>query len=71
MKLNKKNLAVYYAEKSLEVDRYCVGEDHPDYEKRLGILNRMKLAEGGPEPFDVIIVRAFPHAFSQDEFSTF
>jgi hypothetical protein len=26
-------MSVLWAEKELEVDRYCIGEDHPDYQK--------------------------------------
>lgn len=67
MKLNKKRLAVLFAEKELDVDRYCVGKDHPDHEKELEILSRMKAVENRPEPFDKSLVNALcSHNFSSD-----
>jgi hypothetical protein len=34
----------------LEVDHYCIGEDHPDYKEGLQIVRLLEAATDGVEP---------------------
>ena len=45
-------MALLWAEKELEVDRYCVGEDHPDYAKEVERIIQLRRAVESSEPFD-------------------
>ena len=45
-------MALLWAEKELEVDRYCVGEDYPDYRKELEIVDRLRASTGVSGPLD-------------------
>lgn len=39
---DKIQLALLWAEKALDHDRYCVGEDHPDYAKELDFVEKLR-----------------------------
>jgi hypothetical protein len=52
-------MALLWAEKELEVDCYCVGEDHPDYRKELEIVDRLRAAAEISEPFDECVTKWF------------
>lgn len=43
-------MALLWAEKVLEVDLYCVGEDYPEYKKVLLIVEEMRNAVHGSKP---------------------
>lgn len=45
-------MALLWAEKELEVDQYCVGEDHPDYVRELDVVKRLRAAAESSEPVD-------------------
>lgn len=38
-----------WARKELEVDEYCVGQDHPDYEQQLEMINWLEKSVDGSE----------------------
>ena len=44
-------MAMLWAEKEIEVDSYCLGEDHPDYQKELGVLNQLRNTAKSKKPF--------------------
>jgi hypothetical protein len=52
-------MTLLWAEKELEIDRYCVREDHPGYTKELQIVDRLRTAAGVPEPFDECVSEWF------------
>lgn len=45
-------MAILWAEKELEVDRYCLGEDHPGYSKEFETIAKLKAAVESSEPLD-------------------
>ncbi|KAL3468833.1 hypothetical protein BJX99DRAFT_242626, partial [Aspergillus californicus] len=47
LKLNDTRTASMWARKELEVDRYCIGEDHPDYKKGLEVVRLLEAAADG------------------------
>lgn len=51
-------MALLWAQKELDVDRYCVGEDHPDYKKELDILDHLRAA-AETSVFDECITKWF------------
>ncbi|KAF7592476.1 hypothetical protein BBP40_000211 [Aspergillus hancockii] len=59
LKLKNAKMAVLWAEKELEVDRYCIGEDHPDYRKELEMVDRLRAAAETLLPFDESITEWF------------
>jgi hypothetical protein len=44
-------MAMLWTEKEVEVDGYCLGEDHPDYQKEVGVLNQLRNAAKSKKPF--------------------
>lgn len=52
LKLRRAKMAILWAERELEVDRYCLGEDHPDYRKGFEIIGKLKAAVENSEPLD-------------------
>jgi hypothetical protein len=44
-------MALQWAEKEDEVDHYCLGEDHPDYPKEVGVLKQLRAAAKSKKPF--------------------
>ncbi|KAL4779641.1 hypothetical protein BJX76DRAFT_361620 [Aspergillus varians] len=50
LKPDNTKMALMLAKKELEVDLYCVGEDHPDYKKGLEVMGLLKAAAEGSEP---------------------
>ena len=40
--LNRKTTALKYAGKEVDIQRYCVGDDHPDYQRALQKLDEIK-----------------------------
>lgn len=45
-------MAILWAKKELEVDRYCLGKDHPDYRKELKIIGKLRAAVKNSKPLD-------------------
>jgi hypothetical protein len=52
-------MALLWAEKELEIDGYCIGEDHPDYQKELEAVNQLREAVKSSEPFDQSTIKWF------------
>lgn len=52
-------MALLWAEKELEVDRYCVGEDHPDYATKLDIVRKLREAVESTKPVDASVIKWF------------
>lgn len=50
LELKEHRMALLWAEKVLEVDLYCVGEDYPEYKKVLLIVEEMRNAVHGSKP---------------------
>ncbi|KAJ5823948.1 hypothetical protein N7447_006288 [Penicillium robsamsonii] len=50
LKLKEQKIAHLWTEKMLEVDLYCVGDDHPEYRKTLTTAQVMRRAVSLPEP---------------------
>jgi hypothetical protein len=48
--LGKMSMALLWAEKELEVERYCGGEEHLDYATELDIVQKLSEAVKGPKP---------------------
>jgi hypothetical protein len=48
--LGKTRLALLWAEKELESDRFCVGEDHPDYPEKRDFVEELRQAVEGKRP---------------------
>jgi hypothetical protein len=59
MMLGKTRMALLWAEKELEVDSYCVGEDHPDYATELDIVQKLRKAVENSEPVDASVMEWF------------
>lgn len=49
-------MALLWAEKELEIDRCCVGEDHPDYINLLDVIERLKEAAHKSRKFDDSVI---------------
>lgn len=52
-------MALMWAEKELEVDLYCVGEDHPDSVKELNVVERLRAAAENSVPIDECVTDWF------------
>lgn len=50
MKLSEHKMALLWAEKVLEIDLYCVGEDNPEYKRVLLIVEEMRDVVRGSKP---------------------
>jgi hypothetical protein len=50
-------MAVLWAEKEVEVDCYCLGEDHPDYAKEVGVLKQLRVAAKSRKPFHFMQIK--------------
>lgn len=59
LKLGNRKMLLLWAEKELEVDQYCIGEDHPDYVKEHDIVERLRAAAEGSEPIDKCVTDWF------------
>lgn len=44
-------MALLWTEKEVEVSGCCLGQDHPDYQKEVGVLNQLKSAAKSKKPF--------------------
>jgi hypothetical protein len=55
--LGNVQMAILWTEKEIEVDEYCLGKDHPDYEKELGVLSQLKVAAKSKRPFHYTQIR--------------
>ena len=44
-------MAVLWAKKDIEVDAYCVGSDHPDYPRKVGVLKELERAANSIKRF--------------------
>jgi len=60
-------MAFMWARKELEVDKYCVGHDHPDYAQQLAIINWLEKSEDGPEPLHESVIEWYGLANSGKE----
>jgi hypothetical protein len=59
-------MTLLWAEKELEIDRYCVGNDHPDVVQQVEIVDRLKAIKGGAGEFDQAIIDWFSSEASDD-----
>ncbi|KAL4868421.1 hypothetical protein BDV12DRAFT_197294 [Aspergillus spectabilis] len=59
LKLGNTRMALPWAQKELDVDSYCVGEDHPDYKKELEIVNRLRAGVERSLPVDNVVAEWF------------
>jgi hypothetical protein len=50
LKLNEQKMLLSWTEKMLEVDRYCIGEDHPEYRQLRLIADCMRKAIDDSQP---------------------
>ncbi|KAF1952906.1 TPR domain protein, partial [Byssothecium circinans] len=57
--LGQTRMALLWAEKELEVDRYCVGEDHPDYATELDMVQKLREAVESSKPVDASVTEWF------------
>ncbi|KAJ5538643.1 TPR domain protein [Penicillium frequentans] len=55
LKLGNTQMALLWAEKALEVERYCVGENHPDYQKMLDTVGVLEKFNTIPELLSEIL----------------
>ncbi|KAF2868037.1 TPR domain protein [Massariosphaeria phaeospora] len=67
MMLGDTRMALLWTEKELEVDRYCVGEDYPDYKRGLQVVARLRAVVEDSEPVDESIIQWFSQQSSHDE----
>ncbi|KAL3703364.1 hypothetical protein TMatcc_010553 [Talaromyces marneffei ATCC 18224] len=51
-RLGNARMALLWADKGLEVDRYCVGEDHPEYTTTLEAFTRLQVTLSKVSGFD-------------------
>jgi len=54
--LGKTRLALLWAEKELESDRICVGEDHPDFPEEQEFVQKLKTSVERSEPVDQSVI---------------
>lgn len=55
-------MALLWAEKEIELDIYCVGQDHPDYEKEAEMVNLLREAVCASKPVHSSVIEWFnPH----------
>lgn len=52
-------MALLWAEKELEVDYYCLGEDHPTIQMQIEIVNQLRAAAETSEPLDESVTKWF------------
>jgi hypothetical protein len=52
-------MTLLWAEKELEVDAYCIGEDHPDYGIERDTIIQLREAAKGLRPFDLSTIKWF------------
>lgn len=45
-------MALLWTEKELEIDQYCIGKDHPDYEEEQKTIVQLRAAVESSLPFD-------------------
>lgn len=43
--------AMLWTEKEVEVNVYCLGDDHPDYQKEASVMNQLRDAAKRKKPF--------------------
>lgn len=54
-RLGDARMALLWAEKGLEVNRYCVGEDHPEYKTTLEAFTQLKTSWSQVSAFDDLV----------------
>jgi hypothetical protein len=59
MALGDTRMALLWAQKELELDRVCVGEDHPDYETWFEVVGQLRAAVESSKPVDESIKQWF------------
>jgi hypothetical protein len=65
--LGKMEMALLWAEKELELDRVCVGDDHPHIQIERDAIEKLKEAIRDSRPVDVSVFEWFnPKASAQD-----
>lgn len=52
-------MALLWGEKMLEIDRYCVGEYHPDYIEKLEVVKQLRLVVENARPIDEVDLEWF------------
>jgi hypothetical protein len=52
-------MELLWAERELEIDSICVGEDHPDHEKELEAVNLLRVSADSSKPFDEYVTEWF------------
>ncbi|KAJ5475202.1 TPR domain protein [Penicillium diatomitis] len=57
MRMMELQMALLWAEKVVEVDRYCVGEDHPDFVQTREIVEKIRQTARESVPFDKLALR--------------
>jgi hypothetical protein len=57
--LDKMDMAVLWAEKELELDRICVGDDHPHIQVERDAIEKMKEAIRDSKPVDASVTAWF------------
>jgi hypothetical protein len=57
LRLDNTRLALIWAKKELDVDHYCLGEDHPDYKEGLEVVRLLDAAANGLEPAHESVVK--------------
>ncbi|KAJ5797553.1 uncharacterized protein N7503_006849 [Penicillium pulvis] len=55
LRLGNPQMALLWAEKGLEVELYCVGEDHPDYQQMLDTVGVLQGFNAIPEPLLTVL----------------
>jgi hypothetical protein len=50
-------MAVLWTEKEVEVNSYCLGQDHPDYQKEMAVLSQLRSAAKTKKPFHFTHIR--------------
>lgn len=59
MRSSNPRMALLWTQKELEVEQYCIGEDHPDYQKGLEVVRCLQSAEKSREPLDKRVIEWF------------
>lgn len=44
-------MAILWIEKEVEINGYCLGQDHPDYKKEMVVLNQLQRAAKSKKKF--------------------
>jgi hypothetical protein len=64
--LEKMDMALLWAEKELELDRICVGDDHPHIQEERNAIEKLKEAIRDSTPVDPSVTQWFNPEASAD-----